>query len=180
LGWAEDPDAIATLSYIVVTDDVTLYAIWRSVRLRFWWGNYIPRNPAFDEDGDHWPTWSQFGTFDLQELVDTREESKTFFNSEWGNLDAPDIHEGKHFSDAVRIAAPNFEPKIFNPFYGFKFFIYPTSFGQVNIIDGGSVNINHLFDFHVVDIDGVSYTVAHRNTSVNFQPGGAELRFQWN
>ena len=73
-GWAEDPNAGATLSYIVVTRDVTLYAVWRDVELRFWWGTYIPEGS--------WAAFAFFTEFDLQELVDTREKSRRNGNDE--------------------------------------------------------------------------------------------------
>jgi len=194
LGWAEDPDAAATLSCIVVTGDVTLYAVWREAELRFWWGNYIP---AY---GSEWEEYgmpvvhndpvvgSIWGTFNLQELIDTREESRLvgalvgriyFDGGGYADFNAPGAQEGKHASAAVRRTAPDPKSEIFNPTMGFQFFIYPTSFGEVNILDGLGLNNNHNFILSVVDIDGVSYTVASSTATISGNVD-LELRFQWN
>ena len=187
LGWAEDPDAAATLSYIVVTRDATLYAVWRDVELRFWWGNYIPAYGSILEEygflallntpsGDFW------GSFDLDELIAEKENSRLVgahdlgWGTEWIGLGH---QEGKHASAAVRRTAPDFRSEIFNPTMGFSFFIYPTSFGQVDILTAGNDNINHLFDFPEVDIDGLLYTVAHLEVPL-VTNSNMEFRFQWN
>jgi len=194
-GWAEDPDAAATLSYIVVTRDVTLYAVWRDVELRFWWGNYIPAyGPT--EWGGEWevilndPEWGDnMGSFNLDELIAERANSRlvgkftgpVYYDGAYYEVNAPGRSEGKHTYAAVRKVFPDYKSHIFNPTFGFHFFIYPTSFGQVNILESVlGQNVNHLFAFPVVYIDGVSYTVAHWNNAPVLVDANIVWRFQWN
>jgi hypothetical protein len=160
-GWVEDPDAGATLSCIVVTGDVILYAVWRDVELRFWWGSYIPY--------ESWGSYAWWELFDLQELIDTREAPRTI------NGDA----EFRKSATAERVTAPDFKSEIFNPTIGYAFLIYPASFGQVTVRDQAGRNITANWTPHRdISIDGVLYNVIRIRNPISVN-ANVEFRFHW-
>jgi hypothetical protein len=141
----------------------------------FWWGNFIPDHP------DSLPLLGGgIGPFNLQELVDTRENARTLRPD-----GAPDhviaAQESKFWEVAVNANKPINNMQIL----GFPYLITPQEFGTAIIlqvidpIQGITLDITtSTFTRHERNIDGVDYYI-YQHTGAMTNPGTIDIILQF-
>ena len=133
---------------------------------QFWWGNYIPGVMANGEEA--WPQYGMHGVFDINELVNTRNDSRWIGRyEEDGVVYEEGMKEVKFSENAVK--APRQINFVGEGSIGFLYFIAPTDFGNIIVRDAANAIVTGTWEQRTVEIDGMDYNVVRVRDAVNVQ-----------